>query len=222
MPTIELPLSILIRERSQELKLGRSELVARCGYKNISKGLRRLDQVYAGDLDKAIALLKVLHKALDLPPEIVERAIDATIQQIAAEADAAWRASFRPTAYLLGTSSRPSQIWAFGVTGGVERWLKIPLDLTESPISYAQQALAVVRRTTVVRFFGPTTGFVVNYTPDNAVRFDLEGRPVEKLTRAYQPGEVTLYLGRQAVPAVRLGRMLSTWPMKPSHTYSGD
>src|SRR5262245_57718679 len=111
MPTIELPLSILIRERSRELNLGRSELVARCGYRNISKGLRRLDHVYAGDLDKAVALLKGLHKALNLAPEIIEEAIDATIRQVAADADALWRASFRPTAYLLGTSSRPSQIW---------------------------------------------------------------------------------------------------------------
>jgi hypothetical protein len=74
MPTIELPLSILIGERSQELNLSRSELVARCGYKNISKGLRRLDRVHAGDLDKAVALLKGLHKALNLPPEIIEEA----------------------------------------------------------------------------------------------------------------------------------------------------
>jgi hypothetical protein len=101
----------------------------------------------------------------------------------------------------------------------VERWLKIPLDLTELPVSYAEQALAVVRRTTVVRFFGPTTGFIVNYTPDHAVRFDVEGRPMEKLMRAYRPGEVTLYLGGRAIPAVSLGRILGTWP-KPSHQTS--
>jgi hypothetical protein len=37
--------------------------VARCGYKNISKGLRRLDQILAGDFDSA---------ALSLPPDVVQ------------------------------------------------------------------------------------------------------------------------------------------------------
>ena len=73
-------------------------------------------------------------------------------------------------------------------------WLKIPLDLSQPPESYAEQALSVVRKTPVVEFFGATTGFIVNYTPDHAVRFDLKGRPVETLTCAHRPGEVTLYL----------------------------
>ena len=106
----ELPLSILIRRRSQELGLSRSELVRRCGYKNISKGLRRLDQVYAGDFDRAAAFLRGLPEALTLPPETIQEAIDATTRQIAAKADALFRASFKPAAYLLGSSNRPSQI----------------------------------------------------------------------------------------------------------------
>jgi hypothetical protein len=183
-------------------------LVRRCGYKNITKGLRRLDQVYVGEFEKAGALLARLPDALDLPPETVKEAITATTRQIAAEADALFRASFKPAAYLLGSSNRPSQIWMFGLTGGAETWLKIPLDPSQPPITYAEQALAVVRKTPVVQFFGPTTGFIVNYTPDHAVRFDAEGRPVETLARAYRPGEVTLYLGNREIPPGTLGRLL--------------
>jgi hypothetical protein len=40
-----LAIQILIEDRSQELGLGRSQLVQRCGYKNISKGIRRLDEL---------------------------------------------------------------------------------------------------------------------------------------------------------------------------------
>jgi hypothetical protein len=58
MARADLPLTILIRQRSQELGLSRSELVRRCGYKNISKGLRRLDEVYAGDFEKPVHSLK--------------------------------------------------------------------------------------------------------------------------------------------------------------------
>ena len=177
MTRTDLPLPRLITRRCRELDLSRRELVQRCGYKNISKGLRRLDQVCAGDLARASSLLRALPQALDLSPDAMQQAIDETIGKIAAEADALWRASFRPAAYLLGTDDRPSQIVFFGITGGAERWLKIPLDCSQPPVSYAVQALAVVQRTPVVRFFGPTTGFIVNYTPDHAVRFDIEGRP---------------------------------------------
>jgi hypothetical protein len=100
----------------------------------------------------------------------------------------------------------------FGVTGGAERWLKIPLDLLQPPVSYAAQALAVVRRTHFVQFFGATTGFIVNYSPDHAVRFDLDGKPVETLTRSYRPMEVTLTIGRREVSAERFGRSLGTIP----------
>jgi hypothetical protein len=79
-------------------------------------------------------------------------------------------------------------------------------------VSYAAQALAVVRKTPEVKFFGPTTGFVVSYSPDHAFRFDLEGRPVETLTRAYCPGEVSVILGRRPVSAEALGKALDTWP----------
>lgn len=209
----------LIDARSRELGLRRSELVRRCGYNNISKGHRMLDELYAGDLQKATSLLAGLPVALELSPEIVRRALEDTIRQLeqrashsAGEAEAAWRATFKPQAYLLGTQSRPSQIVFFAITGGAERWLKIPLDFTRPPLSFAGQALAVVRKTPFVQYFGPTTGFIVNYSPDHAVRFDLQGKLIKSLMRAYRPMEVTLSLGRRKVLAETLGCVLGTIP----------
>jgi hypothetical protein len=76
----------------------------------------------------------------------------------------------------LAAASRSASICrtVFGITGVPER-LKIPLDLSKPPVSYAARALTVVRRTPVVKVFGGTTGFVVNYGPDKAVR--LRGQP---------------------------------------------
>jgi hypothetical protein len=196
----ELPLATLITERCRELGLSRSELIARCQYKNIAKGLHRLEQAYAGSLEKAGFLIRQLPEALDLSPETIQRAAADTVRLLAEEEDARWRASFQPEAFLLGTSKRPSQIWMYGISGGADRWLKIPLDLSQPQETYAAQALAVVKKTPIVQFFGPTTGFVVNYTPDHAVRFDLDGLPVETLTHAYRPGVVTLYLGNRPFP----------------------
>jgi hypothetical protein len=211
MPKLELPIATLIKERCRELGLSRSEVVVQCRYQNLSKGLRRLEQVLAGDFGRADTLLRGLPKALNLPPAVVKEAVEKTVKQIAAEQDAVWRASFQPSAYLLGTSDRPSQILFFGITGGPERWLRIPLDLSQPPVSYAAQALAVVRKTPEVKFFGPTTGFIVNYTPDHAVRFACEGRPVETFARAYSPGEVSVTLGRRPVSTELFGKALSTW-----------
>ena len=53
-------------------------------------------------------------------------------------------------------------------------------------------------------FFGATTGFIVSYTPDCSVRFDINGTPVEEFNRAYCPGEVALTVGRKTIPAEKL------------------
>jgi hypothetical protein len=68
-------------------------------------------------------------------------------------------------------------------------------------VTFAAQALTVVRRTPCISFWGPTTGFIVNYTPDFAKRFDVKGNPVERLNHAYRPEKVTLTIGRQSIPA---------------------
>jgi hypothetical protein len=125
-----------------------------------------------------------------------------------AKRDAAWRASFKPHAFLLGTETRPSSITIFGISGGPEHWLKIPLDLSQPPVTYAVQALAFVRKTPVVPFFGATTGFIVNYTPDHAVRFDLYGNPTEFFPHAYSPVEVTLTIGGRKMAAEDFARIV--------------
>ena len=45
-----------------------------------------------------------------------------------------------------------------------------------------------------------TLGFVINYTPDEALRCDLEGQPLEVLAKAYRPGEIKIRIGGRPVP----------------------
>jgi len=204
------PIHDLIENRQKQLGLGRNELGRRCGFKNLAKALRRIDGVCHGDLGSpgAKMVLDNLAVALEVDKDVVEKAIRSTAEIIAKTErhgetawDAAWRASFKPHAYLVGSENRPSQITIYGVTGGPERWLKIPLDLSQPPVTYAVQAHEFVAKTPSVPFFGPTTGFVVNYTPDSAVSFDLDGNPVEHFDRAYRPGQVEVFIGKQKLPA---------------------
>jgi hypothetical protein len=161
--------------------------------------------------------MKGLPSALELAPRRVADAFRETETQLAeikrradAEREALRRASFRPSSYLVGTERRPTQITIYAISGGAERWRRIPLDLSQPAVTFVKQALIVVRKTRVVPFFGPTIGFVVNYSPDRAVRFDLAGNPVAVLNRAYEPGQFTLFIGRKQVSADTFGRIMGT------------
>jgi hypothetical protein len=219
MSSNHLAIETLITTRCRDLGLSRADVVRRAGIKNVEKGLRRLDALYEGDLEKTTVLIRGLPAALGLPTETVDIAIKETKQQLeeaarvaAAEREAAWRASFQPCAYLLGTETRPTQIIVFAMSGGSERWLRIPLDLTQPAVTFAAQAHAVARTTPVVPLHGATIGFVVNYTPDCAVQFDLNGDPVEVFDRAYSPGQVSIQIGRRKVPTEVLSRMMGMMP----------
>ena len=211
------PIHELIELRLESLGIRRSELARRCGFKNVEKGIRRIDGVCHGDLDSqgAKKVIDPLAAALEVKKEEVDDAICSTAKIIAeaerraeAEHEAAWRASFKPHAYLVGTDRRPSQITIYGITGGARRWLRIPLDLSRASLTFASQAHTFVKKTPFVPFHGRTTGFIVNYSPDHAVRFDLDGDPVENFERAYVPGEVELFLGRRKVPTGAFPKVL--------------
>jgi hypothetical protein len=221
----ELPIETLIRDRSRMLGLSRFDIVRRAGFKNVAKGLRRLDGLCAGDTKSTASLICGLPAALNLPAAIIDNAIHQTVQQIEAatriaelKRDAKWRAEFRPSAYLLGTDTRPSQIVIYGVTGGSERWLNIPLDLSRPAVTFARQALAVARRTPIVPVFGPTTGFVVNYKPNFAVRFNMGGKPVEAFDRAYSPGPVTITMDGKEISAKVFAKVVGLMPEAGAQT----
>jgi hypothetical protein len=214
-----LAIEALILDRSKALGLSRPDLVRRAGFKNVAKGLRRLDELCGGELKTTASLIAGLPAALELPPDVITDTIRKTVQQLdeaariaEEEREAAWRKSFRPGAYLLGTETRPTQITIYGMTGGSERWLKIPLDLSQPAVTFAVQAFSVASRTPVVTFFGKTIGFIVNYTPDFAVRFDLKGDPVEAFDRAYRPGNVTIVIGGKEMPGDVFARITGLMP----------
>jgi len=212
-----LPIREVVETRLKELGIGRGELVRRCGFRNVNKGIRRCEAVCDGDLDSSSArmILQALPAALEVGETVVEAAvrksgalIERAKRRADAERDAAWRALFKPHAYLIGTETRPWSIAMYGFSGGSERWLKIPLDCSRPSVTFATQALSVVRKTPEVRFFGATTGFIVNYSPDRAVRFDLDGNPVEVLPRVYSPGDVELQIGRRRILGDSFGRIM--------------
>jgi hypothetical protein len=55
-------------------------------------------------------------------------------------------------------------------------------------------------------------GFIVNYTPDFAVRFDLNGDPVEAFDHAYLPGNVTIAIGGKEISGELFARITGLVP----------
>ena len=116
--------------------------------------------------------------------------------------------SFKPHAYLTTESRQPSQIVIMGLTGGPDRWLKIHLDVDESTLTFAGQARRIANKTTSVAFFGKVTGFVVNYSPDESVKFDLEGNPLAAFDHAYSPGQSSIIHRGHQIEGARYARII--------------
>jgi len=118
------PIRDLVERRLKVLGIRRGELACRCGFKNVHKGIRRIDAVCGGDLDSlsAGAILKALPMALEVCEDVaVRQTVDLLAQEkriAATEQEAAWRASFKPHAYLCGMETRPSSITVYAFSGG--------------------------------------------------------------------------------------------------------
>ena len=83
-------------------------------------------------------------------------------------------------------------------------FLRLDLDHSLAPMTYVTQAMdglkkRLVRWNGVIPAFGRAVGMVVNYAPDHAVRFDLEGNPVEVLDQAHRLGVAQFCIGKRAV-----------------------
>ena len=211
-----LPIAELISRRSHELGIGPSELVRRCGYKNIDKGLRRVEELCRGESQRTRSLISGLSRALGVSDDVVQKAIDDTAKQLHQAEEAAWRASFKPHAIILTDRRIPQPIFVAAIIGELRRIDFPPCATADTYVSLAIEGI----RARLARWnrefnplmslgsyhlpaFGRPTCFVVNYSPDHAVRFDLDGHALESLPTAHRIGQATLFIN--ASPASGVG-----------------
>jgi hypothetical protein len=180
--------------------------------KTLQKVIRRIDVLCDGDLEGTKHFLDMLPQALETSAETVKRALDQTVRELEstekqeAEArDKIWRENFCPHAIILTERTVPSPIFVAAMIG-VEKLLRIDLDMTKGPVSFVRQVLD--RLPEGVPAFGKPFGFVINYSPDQAVRFDPNGQPIAILDKAVRPGTAVLRLGGRPIPAEASGLVL--------------
>ncbi len=193
---MELSLVQLIRQRMQDLTITRGELARCMGYANIAKGCRRLDQICAGDVKMAENLRIELAQGLEVDAGVIDESIEYTrAKQISAE-DKAYRESFKPHAVILTEYKIPTQITFYAMTGG-SRHRIISFKEGSNPETYAAQAREALPD--VVPFLGRPTGYVINYTPEFALKFNKEGRLIGRLDRAFRVGQSSVVIGGKEV-----------------------
>jgi hypothetical protein len=207
-----LPIALLIRNRMQSLGITSGQLAARCGYVNIGKGLRRLDNLCKADWSGNEYLIQSLPHALEITPEELEASIAETQRSIEEAAEAAYRAAFVPHAIILTERKRPSSIMTaiwLGVT------LRLPLDEQAGIVTFPAQAIKGIEQQLEkynsrgeIPTLGKPTGFIVNYSPDKAVQFDLTGNPLSAFDRSHRSGEASLSISGRKLTSDELFHLL--------------
>lgn len=180
----------LIRSAIEKRAISKAEFVRTLGYSNVSKGLRRLDELLAGN-PPADFLLPQLTRALAVDGPRLACAVRATNEKAKAQNEAtalachhAWVAAFRPYAVILTSKSIPSPVFA-AIALGPRKLLCIELDEERQPETFMDQVLqklpSWLAEDGTVPCFGKPTGFVVNYEPTWSVEFDLDGRALRTM-----------------------------------------
>lgn len=204
--TQQLAIARLIEARARKLGMSRADLVRRAGYRNVAKGIRRLDELCNGNAASAKSLVEGLPEALDLPPDLVAQALEKTASELKERervswerAELEWRANFRPHVCILTERAVPQPIFVAALCH-TDRLLYVEFDLEKADkLAYASKALAAVSKriaqtNAIFPGFGSPIGFILNYSPDFAVRFDLDGTPKEVFGSAFRLGQAELFL----------------------------
>jgi hypothetical protein len=205
------PIQALIENRCRDLALTAPDLIHRADYKNIAKGLRRLEALMTDDLVSSRGLIAKLPLALQLPPETITEAVEEARRQIREREEQVYRESFKPHGVIVTEREIPSQIFIAGLVRA-DRNLRIDFDLSKDRSTFVHQALNETRLRLhrfngVIPFFGRAIGLVVNFAPERAVRCDLEGVAVEILKGAYRTGKGYVQIGRRRVQSTAFGSM---------------
>jgi hypothetical protein len=169
------PLQTLVHEAMQTQRLTRAQLAGRMGYKNISKGLRRLDALLH-ELQGSEGLLQSLKEALSIPDAQLREAVLQLQEQLNAEE----RACFEPIIQVVPTRT-PSPIFVAALVPGLLN-IPVPDDLLSLP---ADEEFSVVcdlyrkHRETWKPWWAGGKGAIYHRNYDERFEFDEDCRLVK-------------------------------------------
>lgn len=185
----------LITSRCEDLNLSKKQMIQRTGL-SVSKAMRRLDQLYEGEWKRAVGLLDKLPAALELPTQVLQDAVQASIDDERKAEDAAWRAQFKPHALIrTANNGRPRQITIAALVNAASH-LRVrfnPDTPEEEYLPIAQEALR--QRLDMIKFFYAEPEEIwVNITPDHAKRYTAAGEFIANHPQALRLGTTVFTL----------------------------
>jgi hypothetical protein len=146
---------------------------------------------------------------------VVQKGVEDTTRQLHEAHEAPWRAAFKPHAIIFTERKIPQPIFVAAMIG-VDELLRIDFPPLAGSETYRDLAVEGIcsklarwnrnfeRRKGLGSYdlpaFGRPVGFVVNYSPDHAVWFDLDRNAVEVLSKAHRVGHATLHLKGGSIP----------------------
>lgn len=182
-------LQILIEKECARMGVNDQEFTRLIGIKKFHKEKAFIEQVNCNQMKKMIHMRHQMVDVLDVTIEQVDEAIQTSKDAYFGQIDAAWRASFQPHAVLITVNKIPSPIFVAAITGSAKKlYIATPTNL--SPLAWPSWFAKSLPEELLA--FGKVEGFVINYTPDHAVRFDLLGNPLETLDAPYRRGPVRM------------------------------
>lgn len=193
----------------QNSGLRRSEFIRALGYRNVTGGLRALDQ-WLDHGEGHDSLLDRIRQMYPLDREELDAALAVTRTAMARERETLEREQFRPFIHVLGESRIPSSITLFAVTGGRWNLIEIPENLAK--LSFAEQIPALVELMRAYLendggfcpFFGKVTGFRVVHW-DESFRFDSNCKFMERSAGRFRRPRTTVTIdGKPLEWVVRL------------------
>ena len=178
-------LQVLIEKECARMGVTDLEFTRLIGIKKFHKGKRFIEQVKGNQMEKMIHMRHQMANVLDVTLEQVDSAIKESKDAYYRKIDADWRAVFQPHAVLITANKIPSPIFVAAITGSAQKlYIGTPANLSQ----LAWPSWFVKNLPEWLPGFGDVQGFVINYTPDRAIRFDLLGNPVETLNKALRRG----------------------------------
>jgi len=205
----------LIEKTFRERGLRRSQIIQAVGYRNVNKGLRRLDTILTGRV-RDFEFLREVSRALEIPEETFEQAMRETLRERHLEHEKQERHNtlhFRPHVIIKHSRERPKSLTALCFMGSNRfKHLRLPPGL---PFFSDDEQLEVVRDVICRHFdrdknvdgmFGFPTGYIYRKTYDRSIELSTDGEIIDDtLGKIHEPKALLVIGGRVAAGDAPVG-----------------
>ncbi len=191
-----LPVGRYVQRKITESGMKKVEIVRLCGWKNVNKGLRRIDSLIQNSvpdeklLKKLLAIIKLDKDELNRQKRLTNTIWEMESAKYEKERIAGWQ----PFLYALAERTRPAQARTAALCGGErEKYAEVPVAVAK--MSFEKQLYEVGRilqahyaqKTGRTMFFGAIVGYLYQYTCDYGVEFSIDGEVIGEKKMTISP-----------------------------------